>query len=133
METLESLESKKRQAYEEYMRLSEEIERLKDSESELIKNKMHEKYAGKHFKSIFPSCDIDLIYVRGFETPDECVCDRICKTKYDEQRININFYKCDTIVFRPEYMKQITYTEYLETLKEILKSAQELETAQYEY
>ena len=50
METLESLESKRRQAYEEYMRLTEEIERQKDSESELIKNKMREKYAGKYFK-----------------------------------------------------------------------------------
>lgn len=133
METLESLESKRRQAYEEYIRLSEEIERLKDSETELIKNEMNEKYAGKYFKDTATSCIIDIMYVRGFETPDECVCDRICKTEYDEQRVNVHFYKCDTFVFRPEDMKEITQTEYLNLLKEILKSAQELENTQYEY
>lgn len=126
METLESLESKRRQAYEEYIRLSEEIERLKDSETELIKNEMNEKYAGKYFKDTATSCIIDIMYVRGFETPNECVCDRICKNEYDGQRANTHFYKCDTFVFHPERMKEITQTEYLNLLKEILKSVQEL-------
>lgn len=126
-------EIQRRQAYEEYERLCDEIERLAKSKGEHTRKEMNEKYAGKYFKDTRPGCDIGLTYVRGFETPDECVCDRICKTEYDEQRINIHFYKCETFVFRPEYMKEITQTEYLDTLKEIFKSAQELETAQYEY
>lgn len=132
METLESLESKKRQAHAEYERLCEEIEHLKESEGELTKKKMNEKYAGKYFKDTGTSCNIDIMYVRGFETPDECVCDRICKTEWDG-RADIHFYKCDTFVFRPECAKEITKTEYLETLKEVFKSVKELEYVQYEY